>query len=267
MGGEKESVLVAKLDSSAKSYLRTDASTCDGNFLPRVTVNFGIYVDNSTCCEKSKNIASCQKCSSKNVPKPLDHHWTKEKLFYEMTVTGNVFKLKLDGNPILAGTKYTSLEKRNSLKPKSSETGEKLMIAVKNVIAGEKANSNEEKRRRRRLVGYSDDWNEFTTYVQTAQGTCDSQILQDVHVYDDGSFSFHCSQAAALCNCIQHVGGSGEEQHFVAGNIGLNVFRQDGLVGYEITKDGKAVVYGNVNDGRMDRRRRRLLQNGKGGSC
>ena len=138
------------------------------------------------------------------------------------------------------------------------------MKAVKKAVANEKATSNEEKRRRR-LLGYSDDWNEFTTYVQTAQGTCNSHILQDVSVYDDGSFSFKCSQAAALCNCIQHVGWSGEEQHFVAGNIGLNVFRQDGLVGYEITEDGEALVYGDVNEGRMDRRRR-LLSNNRGGS-
>ena len=44
-----------------------------------MTVNFGVYVDKNNCCEKTKNIASCHKCSSKNAPKPLDHHWTKEK--------------------------------------------------------------------------------------------------------------------------------------------------------------------------------------------
>ena len=139
------------------------------------------------------------------------------------------------------------------------------MKAIQKAVADEKDNSNEEKRRRRRLLGYSDDWNEFTTYVQTAQGTCNSHILQDVSLYDDGSFSFHCSQAAALCNCIQHVGWSGEEQHFVAGDIGLNVFRHEGLVGYEITEYGYTVVYGDVNGGRMDRRRR-LLQQGGGNS-
>jgi len=267
---KKEWVLVAKLDSSSKSYLRTDAGNCDSTeWLPHVTLKFGIYVDKNNCCAKTKNIASCHQCSSKNAPKILDHHWTKEKLFYEMTVTGNAFELKLDGNPILAGTKYTLLEKPNSLKPKNGEIGAKLMIAVQKAVADKKDNTNNEKRRRRRrLVGFSDDWDEFTTYVQTAQGTCNSQILQDVSVSNDGSFSFKCSQAAALCNCIQHVGGSGEEQHFVAGNIGLNVFRQDGLVGYEITEDGEAFSYGDVNEGRMDRRRRRrLLQSdGAGGS-
>merc|ERR1711918_103290 len=123
----------------------------------------------------------------------------------------------------------------------------------KKAVADKKDNPNEEKRRRRRrLVGYSDVWNVFTTYVQTKRGTCNSHMLQDVSVDGDGSFSFKCSQAAALCNCIQHVGGSGEEQHFVAGNIGLNVFRLDGTVSYEITEDGNAVVYGAVNDGKMD---------------
>merc|ERR1712006_29621 len=126
---------------------------------------------------------------------------------------------------------------------------------------------NEERGRRRRLLGYSDDWDEFTTYVKTTWGTCNSEILQDVNVDDDGSFSFHCSQAAALCNCIQHVGGSGEEQHFVAGNIGLNVFLHEGEVSYEITEGGEAFSYGDVNEGKMDRRRRRLLQNSKGGAC
>ena len=50
-----------------------------------------------------------------------------KKLFYEMTVTGNVFELKLDGNPILAGAKYTLLEKPNSVKPKNGKNGKKLM--------------------------------------------------------------------------------------------------------------------------------------------
>ena len=70
-----------------------------------------------------------------------------------------------------------------------------------------------------------------------------------------------------MCACIQHVGGSGEEQHFVAGNIGLNVFRQDGEVSYEITEDGEALSYGDVNEGKMDRRRRRLLQDRDSGAC
>ena len=111
VGGKKEWVLLAKLDSSAKGYLRNDAENCDGQYLPRVTVNFGIYVDKNNCCENTKNVASCRRCNSEKAPIPLDHHWTKEQLFYEMTVTGNTFKLALDGNPILVGTKYTSLQK------------------------------------------------------------------------------------------------------------------------------------------------------------
>ena len=131
MSGKEESVLVAKLDSFAKSYLRSGAGNCDSTeWLPHVTLKFGIYVDKNNCCARTNNIASCQRCSSKNAPKPLDHHWTKEKLFYEMTVTGNVFELKLDGNPILAGTKYTLLEKTNSVKPKNGENGKKLMKAI-----------------------------------------------------------------------------------------------------------------------------------------
>ena len=117
------------------------------------------------------------------------------------------------------------------------------------------------------LLGYSDDWEEFTTYVETTKGTCNSEILQDVHVDDDGSFSFKCSKAKALCTCIQHVGSSGEEQHFLAGNVGLNVYRQDGTVGYEILEDGEAFgAYGDVNEGNVEGRRRRLLGAHGGGS-
>ena len=46
MSGKEESVLVAKLDSSANGYLRSDAGNCDSTeWLPHVTLKFGIYVD------------------------------------------------------------------------------------------------------------------------------------------------------------------------------------------------------------------------------
>merc|ERR1712167_233185 len=101
---------------------------------------------------------------------------------------------------------------------------------------------------------------------ETTQGTCNSELLKDVHVEDSGSFRFGCSKAKALCTCIQHVGSSGEEQHFLAGNVGLNVFRQDGTVSYEISEDGKAFAYGDVNEGNVEGRRRRLLGRGRGAS-
>ncbi len=46
---------------------------------------------------------------------------------------------------------------------------------------------------RRRLLGYEDDWSEFTTYVETTQGTCNSKLLNHVSIYDDGTFNFQCS--------------------------------------------------------------------------
>jgi hypothetical protein len=145
------------------------------------------------------------------------------------------------------------------VKPKGDETGEKLKKAVEKVVASKNNN------RRRRLLGWNAHWKEFTEYVETTQGTCNSELLKDVHVQDSGEFRFKCSKAKALCTCIQRVGSSGEEQHFLAGNMGLNVFQHEGLVGYEITEDGKALAYGDVNEGHVEGRRRRLLQHGSGG--
>ena len=68
-----------------------------------------------------------------------------------------------------------------------------------------------------------------------------------------------------MCNCIQHVGATGEEQHFAVDNIALIIFRYEDIVGYEITEDDISLVYGDVNEGREDRRRRRLLGNNRGG--
>ena len=65
-------------------------------FIKNLRINFGIYVDKNNCCGNAKSLADCQQCSSKTAPTPLDHHWTKEQLFYEMTVTGNTFKLAFE---------------------------------------------------------------------------------------------------------------------------------------------------------------------------
>ena len=130
--------------------------------------------------------------------------------------------------------------------------------------------NNEEQRRRRLLdldYDYSAMWNKFTMDV-TTKGTCSSEILKDVKVKSDGSFSFQCSKAKALCACIEHVGDSGKTQEFVGGssNIFLNLFLSDGIVGYEIQGKNGEIEYGAVNDGKMDRRRRRLLQTGDSGA-
>ncbi len=264
---KKEWVLLAKLDTSKNVYLRHNTANCNDMYLPHTTTNFGIYVDENKCCEGKKSLALCQSCSSKNSPTPLFHHWQKdENLFYEMTITGNVFKLKLDGNPILVGTKYTFLRKKNTVKPKIG-SGKKLMDAMKEYIdnKNDNNNNNEEQRRRRLLdlgYDYSAIWNKFTMDVDTVKGTCSSEILKDVKVKSDGSFSFQCSKAKALCACIEHVGESGKTQEFVGGssNIFLNLFLSDGIVGYEIQGKNSEIEYGAVNDGKMDRRRRRLLR-------
>ena len=92
----------------------------------------------------------------------------------------------------------------------------------------------------------------------------------------DGTFSFECSEAEELCDCIVKVGETGMEPQFYAEDgdykLELNVFRDGGYVSYEIKENGEALAYGDVNEGDVEdatghrrRRRRRLLQAGAGG--
>ena len=47
--------------------------------------------------------------------------------------------------------------------------------------------------------------------------------------------------------------------------ISLGVFQDNGAAAYEICEvDGECLAYGDVNDGRVDRRRRRLMREGGG---
>ena len=106
---------------------------------------------------------------------------------------------------------------------------------------------------------------------------CPARVLKKVHVESDGTFSFECSEAKELCDCIVKVGETGVEPHFYAEDgdytLELNVFRDDesGYVSYEILENGEALAYGDVNEGDVEgatgyRRRRRLLRNSGGGS-
>eukprot|EP00944_MAST-04C_sp_MAST-4C-sp1_P001011 g1011.t1 len=256
---ETEWVLLAKLNSSPTGYLSQEAEECNGPYLAHDIINVAVYFDEHRCCPNTKNMALCEQCSSNKTPTALYHHWTGAQLFYTLTAIGKRFKLELDGNPILIATKYTYLHKTNSVKPKPGN-GEKLKEAIMKVVESKNNNN-----RRRRLLGWNAHWKEFTADVKTTQGSCNSELLKDVHIEDSGSFRFECSKAKALCACIQHVGSSGEEQHFLAGNVQLNVFRLDGTVSYEIFEDGNSLAYGDVNDGMVNKRRRRLLSSRGGG--
>jgi hypothetical protein len=128
VGKKKSTVLVIKLNSSPNGYLRTRSGTCNNFlYLPRATITFGIYLDNAGCCESEmKDLESCQRCSPEVAPRPLDHHWTKKKLFYELIVTGNTFRLEPDESPILDGTKRTYLFKKNEILPLDHKAGKKI---------------------------------------------------------------------------------------------------------------------------------------------
>jgi hypothetical protein len=123
------------------------------------------------------------------------------------------------------------------------------------------------------VSGLQNDWIEFTKYVESSHPKdAPGWVLMDVHVTDNGDFSFRCSEAKGLCNAIYYVKNTGEEVQFSAGSISLNVFLLDGQVSYEACEDGACGSYGNVNEGDVEdalgsMRRRRLLQSGQRGIC
>ena len=96
-------------------------------------------------------------------------------------------------------------------------------------------------------------------------------MLSQVNVDSNGAFDFSCWRSPRLCKCISAIGtGKVGDQVFFADSLELTVFRADdgdnkGYAAYEIKEGDEYIVYGDVNDGRMDRRRRRLLQAGVNG--
>eukprot|EP00942_MAST-04A_sp_MAST-4A-sp1_P013123 g13123.t1 len=117
-----------------------------------------------------------------------------------------------------------------------------------------------------RSLNYRELWEHFTNNVQS-DGTCKASILKKVRVEPNGNFHFSCSTANELCTCIFNVGETGKEAKFYSPDetLALNVFKDGNTTAYEILESGEAVGYGDVNEGRMDRRRR-LLQLGGGNS-
>jgi len=174
-------------------------------------------------------------------------------------------------------TQHTFLQGRsNTIKPRNA--------ARANIIKRIAAFVNRQRRRRRRLlakdgltdedINYEAHWEEFTSMVKS-NGKCHHSVLKHVHVESDGTFSFECSKAEELCNCIVKVGKDGVEPNFYAKDgdykLELNVFRDGGYVSYEILENGEALAYGDVNEGDVEgatgyRRRRRLLGRGRGAS-
>ena len=118
-------------------------------------------------------------------------------------------------------------------------------------------------------IDYSALWEDFVEYVEVDEqqaDVCSSgyDMLSHVDVESDGAFEFSCRQSPRLCKCISAIGtGNVGDQSFTADDLELTVFRaDDGYAAYEIKEGDEYIGYGDVNDGRVDRRRRRLLQAG-----
>ena len=93
-------------------------------------------------------------------------------------------------------------------------------------------------------------------------------MLSPVDVHSDGAFEFNCDRSIRLCRCIHAIGtGYVGDQVFFADYLELIVFRSDdGYAAYEIKEGDEYIGYGDVNDGRKDRRRMLLQVNTGGGS-
>ena len=123
-------------------------------------------------------------------------------------------------------------------------------------------------------IDYSALWEDFVEYVEVDEqqaDVCSSgyDMLSHVDVESDGAFEFSCLHSPRLCECISAIGtGNVGDQSFTADDLKLTVFRaddenaDDGYAAYEIKEGDEYIGYGDVNDGRVDRRRRRLLQAG-----
>ena len=119
-------------------------------------------------------------------------------------------------------------------------------------------------------------WEDFVSNVRSAgdnDGVCNiAGSLSNVQVDADGTYQFSCSRSPELCDCASYVGtgeAREETQRFENEDMGveLGVFEDGGAAAYEICETGgECHAYGDVNDGMVARRRRRLLQNGGRGS-
>ena len=152
-------------------------------------------------------------------------------------------------------------------------------LGLKEYILSKASNTGNAQRRRllsKVRMDWDDAWSGFISNVNSHgdnDGKCKvHNSLSGVNVDTDGSYSFSCSQSPDLCDCISQVGtGStnADTQYFVNQNMGiyLGVFKDGGTAAYEICEiNGECHAYGDVNDGKNARRRRRLLGNARGGS-
>merc|ERR1712167_263687 len=150
-------------------------------------------------------------------------------------------------------------------------------VGLKEYILSKTSKKGNDERRRllsKVRMDWDDAWSGFISNVNSHgdnDGKCKvHNSLSGVKVDANGAYQFSCSQSPDLCDCISQVGtGStnGDTQYFKNQNMGiyLGVFQDGGSAAYEICEiNGECHAYGNVNEGRVDRRRRRLMQTGGG---
>ena len=99
-------------DKSQNGYLAAELPKCmSANHLPRTQIRMQVYAHEDNCCDGIKDYDKCKHCRIT----PLDHHWRKEPLAFEMVATGTQFTWRATMF-VLEGTKYTSKTSMNFVK-------------------------------------------------------------------------------------------------------------------------------------------------------
>jgi hypothetical protein len=243
--GKNNWAFFIELDWTSKNgYLASELPKCkSADHLPQTQIRVQIYAHKEDCCQGIKDYNQCNHCDVSSV----DHHWRKEPLAYEMTVTGTQFKWRLS-NFVLEGTKFTSKDKLNFLK------------LGKPVNDGNVDNAQESAFIELGAVKTFSIESELSKFKDTVTGKCVNsgfhakEIFKNVKpsVNKGSDIQFSCSDSPELCKCLVLSSKNNVITNF-RGENGEVTFISDGqFVSYQIITQNAG-------------RRRRLLYDSKEG--
>merc|ERR1711998_682688 len=270
--GTKDWAFFMELDwESPNGCIKSELGKCYAaeGYLPKTSLRMQVYVDKANCC---KDIKDYDLCSRTCELKPLDHHWRKEPLAFQMTVTGTQFKWQ-KSDFVLDGTEYTSPTKRNKLKIGENVNGGDITKAIEET-EGSSASLIEVKRiHQNRVRGTSFDLQvEFELFKQNAQGACfglgnAAELFKGIKIVDK-QIQFSCNDSPKLCKCLSKSSSETNEAAIFKSENAAIVFKGNGdYTHYFIQHDHLPDDMVNTNGGG---RRRRLLsgmmqRSGQGG--
>ena len=217
-------------------------------YMPRTEIGVQVYADKDRCCEDTKDFLECVRSGCR--PVEQDHHWVKQPLAFKMTVTGNVFEVKLH-DYLLEGTKFTSPTKTNVLKIGQDVNNGDVTNAMGGTTSllevgqGSSGSSDPTKA----------DFDAFQAHVK---GVCDGLPAASLFAkveWKAGNFHYNCVETDALCQCISTTGLSAKTVMFEGQKHTLKLIGNGETLGYLVT------------DRKTGKRRRRMLQRGSVRGC